>query len=157
MKKATKKARTPKAPEMPKALLITEETKLTLKFQKWCEHFFDRNDKETYGNATKSALRVYNTESYNTASVIGHENLRKLKNLRLQIADAEGFGLGDMMRIGFQKVLTGDFDDWDRMMVRLGYHEPDPKIVVNNTQNNFNFNNVQELIAQSRKERGLTP
>lgn len=146
--KSTKK--TTKALALPKNYIETQ------KFKSWCQHFFDRKNPETYGNATKSALRVYNTEKYHSASQIGHENLRKLDNLRLSIADQEGFGFAEMMRIGLAKMMKGEFGDWDKMMVRLGYFEPEPS-GMNAVQNNFNFNfsTMAEAIAASRAERGL--
>jgi len=141
----------------PTHLALTTEYIQTQKFKDWCKYFFDKANKETYGNATRSALRVYNTESVNSASQIGHENLRKLKDLRLSIADQEGFGLADMMKIGLTKMMSGEFSDWDKMMIRLGYFEPDPKNV-QATQNNFNFNfgSMSEAIEADRKARGLT-
>jgi len=54
----------------------------TYKYNMWVKCFRDEKDKETYRNATKSAMRVYNTERINSAVVIGLENLRRLKNLQ---------------------------------------------------------------------------
>lgn len=152
----SKKTTTKKAP--PKALTLTPEYIETMKFKAWCRHFFNKDDKDTYGNATKSALRVYNTENYHSAGQIGHENLKKLENLRLTIADGEGFGFAEMMKIGIAKMLKGEFGDWEKMMVRLGYFEPEPqKIEATQNNINFNFNNIQDAISASRKERGLQP
>jgi len=152
-----KKTKKPSAPKPTTDLALHPDYIETQKFKDWCRLFFDKSNRETYGNATKSALRVYNTESYWSAASIGHENLKKVKNMRLAIADNEGFGLADMMKIGLTKMLSGEFGDWDKMMVRLGYFEPEPG-KVEATQNNFNFNfgDMQQAIAASRKERGLT-
>ena len=139
-----------------KALAVTPQYIETQKFKDWCKYFFDRSNKETYGNATKSALSVYNTENYWSAATIGHDNLKKLQNLRLAFADNEGFGFGDMMRIGFSKMLQGEFEDWDKMMVRLGHFEPDVKSI-QPMQNNFQFNftTMGDAIVADRKARGL--
>ena len=144
-------------PKPPTALALTPTYINTVKFNRWAALLLDKTKKETYGNATRCALQVYNTENYMSAATIGHENLKKLQNLRLAIADNEGFGFADLMKIGLTKMLQGDVD-WDKMMVRLGYFEPDPGNV-QATQNNFNFNfaNMSDAIAASRKERGLTP
>lgn len=158
MKKQKKKAQPKKLPSTTKALALAPQYKETFKFTKWCEAFYDRKNKDTYGNATKSAIAVYDIKDYSTAGVIGHENLKKLKNMRATVMDMEGFGFAELMKLLTAKALAGEYDDVDRLMVRLGYFEPDPKVVVNNnTQNNFNFANIQEAIVASRKERGLTP
>lgn len=148
-----------KPPSKPTtALAVTHEYVMSQKFKAWARHFFDIRDKTTYGNATRAALKVYNTENVVSAASIGHENLRKLQNVRLAIADNEGFGFADLMRIGIAKMAKGEFADWDKFMVRLGYFEPEPGNI-QATQNNFNFNfaNMQDAIIASRKERGLAP
>lgn len=158
MKKQKKKAQPKKLPSTTKAIVLAPQHYETFKFTKWCEAFYDKKNRDTYGNATKSALAVYDTKDISTAANIGSKNLRKAKNMRVAVMDMEGFGFVELMKILTAKALAGEFDDMDRLMVRLGYFEPDPKVVVNNnTQNNFNFANIQEAIVASRKERGLTP
>lgn len=160
MKKAKKKAQ-PKTPTTPKALALTPEYRETMKFEKWCEHFFNKGDKETYLNATKSALRVYNTEKYFNAAAIGHQNYKKLQNLRATIADAEGFGVGEYIKIAIAKAMAGDYSDWQELGIQLGHFDADPKAsqapTVQNNTINFNFASIQEAIIASRKERGLKP
>ena len=106
-----------------KALSLTPEYRETVKFRTWMRLFFDIKNKDTFGNATQSALKAYNTENYNSASVIGHKNIRKAKLMSVTIADQMGFGFADLMKIGFKKMLEGDFEDWERMMTRLGYFD----------------------------------
>ena len=134
----------------------TPEFRETEKFNRWVRYFYDEKNKETCGNATKSALRAYNTKNYNVASVIGHKNIRKAKILSATIADQLGYGFSDLMKIGLAKMIKGSYDDWDKFMVRLGYFEKDKNISVL-TQNNFDFsgNNLAEAIRKDRIERGL--
>jgi len=47
------------------------------------------------GNATKSALKVYNTKNYNTAKTIAHENLTKPYLIREIEGLMEGRGISD--------------------------------------------------------------
>lgn len=159
--KQNKKKKQFDAPDVPKALALTPEYKETLKFEKWCEHFFNKADKETYGNATKSALRVYNTEKYHNAAAIGHQNYKKLQHLRQTLADGEGFGVGEFIKIAIAKAMQGEYSDWEKLGVQLGHFDADPKAAqmptIQNTTFNFNFTTIQEAIAASRKERGLTP
>lgn len=157
MKKRIKKVQS-KAPQIT-ALAVTPEYRESLKFKRWCDLFFDRTNRGTYGNATQSALRVYNTERYHSAADIGSKNLKKVEHLRVAIMDNEGLGFGELMKLLAAKAIEGGFGDIERLMVRLGYFEPDPRIVspTNPTNITFNFNNIQEAIIASRKERGLTP
>lgn len=130
--------------------------KETVKFNLWVKCFYDKDNKETYGNATRSALMVYNTTNYNSASVIGSENLRKLKIANLVIAEQEGYGLAVMIRIGLAKMLKGSYSDWEKFMIFLGYYDQEKPIVVNSQINNYDFSNLASDIAKSRKERDLS-
>lgn len=129
--------------------------KETTKFNLWAKYFYDKTNKETYGNATKSVLMAYNTKNYNSASVIGSENLRKLKFMCVAIAEQEGYGLVDMIRIGIAKMLKGNYSDWEKFMIFLGYYDPEKPVIVNSQTNNYDFSNLARDVAKSRKERGL--
>jgi len=50
----------------------TQDKDLTLKQRKWIKEYLD------CGNATKAAMKVYDTENRESAAQIGWENLRKL-------------------------------------------------------------------------------
>lgn len=121
--------------EPEKRLAVTKDYIITQKFKDWCKYYLDPTSTETYGNATKSALRVYNTEEYYNAAAIGHQNSKKLQDLssgKLQllksvIADQNGFGLADMMKIGLKMMMEGEFDDWLKMMRELGYSNEEVK------------------------------
>lgn len=125
----------------------------TLKFDLWAKYFTDKNSKETYGNATKSALKAYQTDNYSMAGVIGHKNIKKYKNMSLIFADSEGFSFVEMMKIGIAKVIKGNYQDWDKFMVRLGYFEDSKDST--GVQNNFDFSNLGQAIEDDRRERGL--
>lgn len=128
------------------------EFRETAKFNLWLSYFSDKNNKETYMNSTKSALKSYNTKNYSSAGVIGHENLKKLKNLKLTWLDMEGFGFGDRMKISLSKAMAGDYNAWHKFMVAVGEFEEKPQTLV---QNNFDFSGQEEAIKKSRLERGL--
>jgi hypothetical protein len=94
----------------------------TQKFRDWTAAFLDKSNKETYGNATQSALAVYNTDNYSSAGVIGHDNLKKLKNLGSAYADSKGLSFGRMIDIAASKMATSDRTDWwDRLMEVFDY------------------------------------
>jgi hypothetical protein len=86
-----------------KELIITE------KFKDWCALYFDKSKVETYGNATRCALMVYNTKSYYNAGAIGHTNSKKLQIIAKTILDNEGFGMADLLKIGLSKMTEGSF------------------------------------------------
>ena len=50
---------------------------MTLKQKALVEAITDKSNKETFGNGTKSVLKVYNTTDISTASSIASETLRK--------------------------------------------------------------------------------
>lgn len=131
-----------------KRLIITE------KFKDWCALYFDKTKPETYGNATQCALAVYDTGNYWSAARIGGENSKKLKNIAVSILENEGFGFADLMKIGVKKMMEGSFSDWKAFMEMLGYFNP--KDYGNQqTENTFDFNNLNVAIMEARKARGL--
>jgi len=94
----------------------------TSKFNSWVEQY--TNNPQTRGNATKSAIIAYNYDpirQYNLASVVGSKNIRKYKILAITYLDLQGLGFGYLMKIGIEKMIEGDFDDWLNMMDLLGY------------------------------------
>ena len=139
-----------------KAIVLSQapEVVLSRKFELWCYHFLNKSNKETYLNATKSALKVYNTTSYFNAGRIGYDNSKKLQNLKLTWMDMEGFGFGDRMKIGLSKAMSGDYSDWDKFMTRVGEFEEKPATLI---QNNYDFSNLGADINKSLVERGLQP
>lgn len=132
----------------------TKHYRESYKFNLWVRYFTNISYKETHGNATKSALKAYNTTAYHNAAAIGYQNYKKLQHLSLLVADQLGYGFVDMMKIGLAKMMKGDYDDWDRMMVRLGHFEPERKVSVA-IQNNYDFSNLATDLEEARRDRGL--
>jgi hypothetical protein len=124
---------------------------ITLKFKAWTAFFMDSSNKATWGNATQSALKAYNTKDYQSAAVIGHDNLNKLKEIAKSTLDADGIGFGELMKIGTDKMKKGSYQDWEAFMERIGYFKPKVK----GGDNTFNFNNLNLAISQDRRDRGL--
>ena len=104
-----------------------EQYRTTPKFEMWLKHFLNIRNKKTFGNATQSALLGYDTKDLRTAGIIGHENVVKMKALRGMLAEKMGYTFGELLQVGIKKMKEGDFEDWDRLMVRLGYFEQLPK------------------------------
>ena len=123
------------------------------KFDLWCAYYFDSSNKLTFLNATQSALKAYNTDKDYVAWGIGSRNARKAKVLASTIADLNGFGYGDRIKIAITKALAGEYGDWDKLLVRIGDFEDKPSTLV---QNNFDFSNLASAIKQDRQERGLS-
>lgn len=96
----------------------------TLKFNAWCELFLDKSNKETFGNATQCALKTYDCKTYSSAGVVGHENLKKFKNLRLSLVERDGWGAKKMIDVGLALMIKrGMAPSWGEMMEFLGYKE----------------------------------
>jgi len=75
---------------------------LTPKYQLWESYFLDKKNKDTYGNATASALKAYNLDredpkAYRVARVIGSKNITKVNNLRKEYFEAQGLTYGRML------------------------------------------------------------
>lgn len=72
----------------------TRTNGLTLKQRKWIKEYIKT------GNATKAALKTYDTDNYDSAAQIGSENLKKLQITELM----EDMGLTDvsLMNIGIE-------------------------------------------------------
>jgi len=126
------------------------------KFQLWCKYFLDKSDRTTYGNAAQSALKAYNTTNYHSASQIGYENLRKLEFLKPTIAESEGFGIAEFIRVAIAKALKGSYADWEKLGIQLGYFEPEKKIPTVAVQNNFDMSTLGETVRKARIDRGLS-
>jgi phage terminase small subunit len=71
----------------------TDGIKLTFKQKEWLKLYLET------GNATQSALQVYDTDGPNTASVIGSENLTKLRIPVLALMEKRGLTLGRLLEV----------------------------------------------------------
>ena len=132
--------------------------RLTPKFESWRQLYLDKNNKETFGNATQSALKAYNLDpniQYGTARVIGHENLTKLNNLRLTVREyleENGFTLPVFINHALQKMTDPkviSIQWWLALMKLAGYIDEKPSIAV---QNNVQVNNKIEQVQISPEE-----
>lgn len=118
------------------------------KFQQWYKHFYDKGNKETFGNATRSAMLAYNLDpvkQYSVASSIGSENLKKLDNAGKELLEKKGVTYSTFMDIGFNKMLKSNNPDlWYAFAEMLKYPVPQYKPVTNATfiqnQTNNQFN-----------------
>jgi len=128
----------------------------TRKFNLWVKYFMDKSNPDTYGNAVRSALKTYNTSNYHSAGQIGYENLKKLENMKLMIAENEGFGIAEFIKVALAKGLKGTYKDWEDLGIQLGYFSRKPEAQVN-IQANYNFSNLGMDINNDRKIRGLQP
>ncbi len=130
----------------------------TKKFNLWAKYFTDQNNKNTWGNATQSAIVAYGYNSpqqYHLASITGSKNMRKYEFLATSMLDRIGFSFGELLKIGIKKVLDGTYKDWESLMERLGYFEGLYPLQQYNQFNQFNFEDIRKGIIQSREERGL--
>lgn len=124
------------------------------KFKAWVSLFLDKSNLEYWGNATKCALKVYDTDNYHSAGQIGYENLKKLEKVAALVLEKEDFSFGRLMRIGAQKMEDGSYDDWEKFMQFIGYFPSKSKIDIE-SEDAFNFENLNAMIANDREKRGL--
>ena len=139
-----------------KAIVLSQAPEIIIKskFELWSYYFFNKNNKETYLNATQSALKSYDTKKYFNAGRIGYDNSKKLQKLKLTWLDMKGFGFGKRMEIGLSKARSGSYSDWEKFMVVVGEFKEKPAALI---QNNYDFSNLGADINKSLIERGLQP
>jgi hypothetical protein len=88
---------------------MTEPAPLTLKQSKWLKVYIET------GNATEAAMQAYDCCSRESAAVLGHENIRKVKGAVTALMDAKGLTDDLLMK----KLLEGldanktEFLKWD--------------------------------------------
>jgi hypothetical protein len=135
--------------------------RLTPKFEAWRRMYMDSSNKETFGNATRSALKAYNLDSqtqYGSAGVIGHENLKRLNNLRMivrEYLEENGFTLPVLINHALQKmadprVLNPHW--WKEIMKLAGYIDEKPTVAI---QNNLQINDkaqTQQISPEEQKQ-----
>lgn len=117
------------------------------KFQEWYRLFYDKKNKETFGNSTRSAIQAYNLDEetqYSVAGAIGSQNLKKLKNVGRDILLKKGVTYSSMLDIGFNKMLKANNPDlWFMFMEVAGFPVPEFKPVTNAT---FVMNQVNNQV-----------
>lgn len=103
---------------------------LTPKFKLWEEYFYDKKNKETFGNATISYCMAYGLDpedpkAYNVASVEGHKNLRKTKDLRRRYWEKMGMTPGKLLGLYGKKAIESlDLDLLNSIAKDLGVELP---------------------------------
>lgn len=111
--------------------------KITEKYRRWEQCFFDKKDKETYGNATQSVIKAYNLDpvtQYDTARLMGSENLAKHNNIIKGFYEAEGITPAKMYQILFNKMLSARTPDlWYAIAESMEIPTPNYKPVTNAT------------------------
>jgi hypothetical protein len=128
---------------------VKKQYKLTPKFNKWCDLFFDKTNKQTYLNRTQSAIQAYSLDpiaQYNAARVIGSQNYAKLNNVASEIAENKGYTMDKWLDVGWLNALKSDSPEWwDRIGDTLGFRSMKPQVQIqNNTQNNTIVNVGEE-------------
>lgn len=67
--------------------------KLTLKQRNFLQEYFKT------GNGVQSAMKIYDTEDYQTAAAIASENLKKLKPRINEMMEAKGISVGKLLDV----------------------------------------------------------
>lgn len=124
---------------------VKKNYKLTPKFNKWCELYFSKENKETYLNATQSAIQAYSLdpkEQYGVARSMGSQNLAKLDNVASQIAESKGYTFDKFVDVAWVKMLKSESPEWwDRVGDMVGFRSMKPTTVINApVQNNTQIN-----------------
>jgi len=138
------------------------QLKMTIKQRRWLKEYFKT------GNATQSALKVYDTDDYHGAGVIASENLKKLKPRLETLMEKHGISLGTLIvKLGEgldAKKIHGTSDNFveiEDFAIRHKYLETAGKWLgieqekekVSQQFNQFNFYNIPpEELKKRQKE-----
>lgn len=143
------------APTLTSDKPLTERAN-TKKFELWCNLFLNKSS-QTYGNATQSAIKAYRLKKkqYHSAGVIGHENLKKLKNFGLRFEENDGRTVQDWYKILASKALNGSYEQVADFMQKMGMIDKDSNVPQNQINQQFNFGDLAQEFAKARRERGL--
>lgn len=100
------------------------------KFDEWMRLYSDRKNKETYFNATESAIQAYQYDrekQYSTAAVQGHRNMKKAKHMAHMYAEQTGLTFDKMIGFAAKEMIKENNprakDWWDSLMELFGYKE----------------------------------
>lgn len=128
---------------------VKKTYKLTPKFNLFRQYYTQKGytlkikeeERSTQWNATVSTLKAYNLnpdKQYDLASSMGSQNVRKLKDLAMVIAEQRGYTFDKWLDKGWLQLLKAESPEWwDRIGDTLGFRSMKPQVVVDNrTQNN---------------------
>jgi hypothetical protein len=131
--------------EEVKELEKIPEYRITPKYNDWLKYYTDKNEKETYGNATKSAIKAYNLDpvrQYVVARRIGSDNITKHHSLAREFLEEEGYSLQYMMAFGLKKMHQAETPGWWKAIMEYSQFvdtkgsEAKTVNIQNNVQNN---------------------
>jgi hypothetical protein len=134
-------------PEVKEIIQQAPNYKITPKFNEWLRLYTDKSEKETWGNATRSAIKAYNLDpvrQYAVARLIGHENITKHNYLARDFMESEGYNLQYMMAWAIKKMQGSDTPGWwTAVMKHANFTDIKEGGITLNTQiNNNTVNNV---------------
>ena len=100
----------------------------TKKFNDWLVFYTDKNNTQTYGNATQSAIKAYgyNKKQYGLASAVGSKNIKKYKVIALAELEKNDITVGKMLRVLAKKAMEGSYEECVDFMYRLGVFDSSP-------------------------------
>lgn len=134
-----------------------------LSLSKFASYYLDKNNPETYGHATNSAIKAFNykvPEQYNTARTIGSKMLTKINSLAQNIMENHGATIPWMVQFALtemQKPTTSDKTRvawWKELAKIAGLSKIAEQQVVNIfNQNNTNVNNNIVVVSPEEQKK----
>jgi len=124
---------------------------MSIKFDLFVKYYSDPNEKGTFGNGTKSAIKAYGLDpetQYSSARVIASENLTKLNYLARDYLDSKGISFFKLIDVAVAKMIKSDSPGWfDRVMILCGYKNEQEKTIIQQ------FNNSSMEIGNDEKNQ----
>ena len=130
----------------------------SMKFTEWTAQVLDKNKSETFGNFTQAALNVYGLDEndprqYATASAIGSQNFRKLKDIASLTLQKKGVTFDFLMQVLLSKMGSSQSSNWwEIVMEMMGYRDRSTQVNVKQyNQNNYLAVKDEQLTEQFGK------
>lgn len=139
-----------------------EDLRLSPKHELFVRYYIDPSNKDTYGNATQSAIKAYNLDpvkQYNYARIQGHKLATKYNDVGRAYLESKGLTFIKMIDIAAMRVATTNNAKWWDIVATIGDYKKDEKPLVevhNNTQiNNYDIHGSEVKNANSKFKEWL--
>jgi hypothetical protein len=113
------------------------------KLMKWIQLFLDKENPETWGNRTASALIAYNLDrnnpsQYQSARAIGYQNFTKLHTVAGEVLQQQGWTVEKQLELLTAKAVSSNNARFTQMLLEITqiYNPKAPAVQVNTQVNN---------------------
>lgn len=125
--------------------------KITPKFEAWMDYYNDPKEKDTFGNATQSAIKAYKLDpvkQYDVARRIGSSNVAKRSVVAKDYAERHGLSFNKYVGFAIKQMMETKKETWwDRVgeiTDMKGAAQSQSGTTINNTQINVRVDSQKD-------------